>query len=95
MTGVVTGLTHLGPLGQRYLLEARQMQALSFAVHISLVCFGIALPARRRATCPRGEGRVRRTVGWDARTGTTTTAPTKRRSVASARHPLRAHRDRG
>jgi cytochrome d ubiquinol oxidase subunit I len=29
---------------QSYLLEARQMQALSFAVHIPLVCFGIALP---------------------------------------------------
>jgi cytochrome d ubiquinol oxidase subunit I len=31
--------------GQEYLLEARQMQALSFAVHIPLVCFGIAFPA--------------------------------------------------
>ena len=30
---------------QRYLLEARQMQALSLAVHIPLVCFGIAFPA--------------------------------------------------
>jgi cytochrome d ubiquinol oxidase subunit I len=30
---------------QAYLLEARQMQALSFAVHIPLVCFGIAFPA--------------------------------------------------
>jgi cytochrome d ubiquinol oxidase subunit I len=30
---------------QSYLLEARQMQALSFAVHIPLVCFGIAFPA--------------------------------------------------
>jgi cytochrome bd ubiquinol oxidase subunit I len=29
---------------QSYLLEARQMQALSFAVHIPLVCFGIAFP---------------------------------------------------
>jgi cytochrome d ubiquinol oxidase subunit I len=28
-----------------YLLEAREMQALSFAVHIPLVCFGIAFPA--------------------------------------------------
>jgi cytochrome d ubiquinol oxidase subunit I len=35
----------LGPAGQDYLLEARQMQALSFAVHIPLVCFGIAFPA--------------------------------------------------
>src|SRR5918912_2219769 len=30
---------------QHYLDEARQMQALSFAVHIPLVCFGIAFPA--------------------------------------------------
>jgi cytochrome bd ubiquinol oxidase subunit I len=37
--------TALGPVQQRYLLEARQMQALSFAVHIPLVCFGIAFPA--------------------------------------------------
>jgi cytochrome d ubiquinol oxidase subunit I len=32
------------PVDQHYLLEARQMQALSFAVHIPLVCFGIAFP---------------------------------------------------
>src|SRR5262249_47073766 len=32
-------------INQRYLLQARQMQALSFAVHIPLVCFGIAFPA--------------------------------------------------
>src|SRR5437588_3162134 len=30
---------------QDYLREARQMQALSFAAHIPLVCFGIAFPA--------------------------------------------------
>ena len=30
---------------QHYLLQARQMQALSLAVHIPLVCFGIAFPA--------------------------------------------------
>src|SRR3954447_7817039 len=35
----------LGPAQQDYLLEARQLQALSFAVHIPLVCFGVALPA--------------------------------------------------
>src|ERR1700722_4872125 len=35
----------LSPVHQQYLLEARQMQALSFAVHIPLVCFGIAFPA--------------------------------------------------
>jgi cytochrome bd ubiquinol oxidase subunit I len=32
------------PVDQHYLLEARQMQALSFAVHIPLVCFGISFP---------------------------------------------------
>jgi cytochrome d ubiquinol oxidase subunit I len=32
-------------INQEYLLQARQMQALSFAVHIPLVCFGIAFPA--------------------------------------------------
>src|SRR3954466_10860314 len=35
----------LAPVQQHYLAEARQMQALSFAVHIPLVCFGIAFPA--------------------------------------------------
>src|SRR3954465_4114816 len=34
----------LGPVHQQYLLEARQMQALSFAVHIPLVAFGISFP---------------------------------------------------
>jgi cytochrome d ubiquinol oxidase subunit I len=33
------------PVDQQYLLQARQMQALSFAVHIPLVAFGISLPA--------------------------------------------------
>ena len=33
------------PVAQAYLLQARQMQALSFIVHIPLVCFGIAFPA--------------------------------------------------
>jgi len=33
------------PVHQAYLLQARQMQSLSFAVHIPLVCFGIAFPA--------------------------------------------------
>jgi cytochrome bd ubiquinol oxidase subunit I len=32
------------PVHQAYLLQARQMQALSFTVHIPLVCFGIAFP---------------------------------------------------
>src|ERR671921_2815669 len=35
----------LGPVEQAHLLEARQMQALSLAVHIPLVCFGVAFPA--------------------------------------------------
>jgi len=35
----------LAPVHQQYLLEARQMQALSFAVHIPLVAFGISFPA--------------------------------------------------
>jgi cytochrome d ubiquinol oxidase subunit I len=33
------------PVDQAYLLQARQMQALSFSVHIPLVCFGISFPA--------------------------------------------------
>jgi cytochrome bd ubiquinol oxidase subunit I len=41
--GAVLGAA-LAPVHQEYLLEARQMQALSFAVHIPLVCFGIAFP---------------------------------------------------
>jgi cytochrome bd ubiquinol oxidase subunit I len=35
----------LRPSSRSYLLQAREMQALSFAVHIPLVCFGIAFPA--------------------------------------------------
>jgi cytochrome d ubiquinol oxidase subunit I len=34
-----------GPVSQEYLLEARQMQALSLGVHIPFVCFGISFPA--------------------------------------------------
>ena len=33
------------PVLQDYLVQARQIQALSFAVHIPLVCFGVAFPA--------------------------------------------------
>ena len=33
------------PGDREYLLEARQTQALSVAVHIPIVCFGIAFPA--------------------------------------------------
>ena len=35
----------LDPVQQDYLLEARQMQAMSLGVHIPIVCFGIAFPA--------------------------------------------------
>ncbi len=45
MTHIVTVAAALAPVEQKYLLQARQMQALSFAVHIPLVCFGIAFPA--------------------------------------------------
>src|SRR5712671_616523 len=41
LAGAVTAAS----VDQRYLFEARQMQALSLAVHIPLVCFGIAFPA--------------------------------------------------
>jgi cytochrome d ubiquinol oxidase subunit I len=37
-------LAVLGPAEQEHLLQARHMQALSFAVHIPLVCFGVAFP---------------------------------------------------
>jgi cytochrome d ubiquinol oxidase subunit I len=49
---VTEALLQLGTLAaafqsvdQDYLFEARQLQALSFAAHIPLVCFGIAFPA--------------------------------------------------
>jgi hypothetical protein len=45
MDAVACVAAALAPVQQDYLLEARQMQALSFAVHIPLVCFGIAFPA--------------------------------------------------
>ncbi|WCB92960.1 Putative cytochrome bd menaquinol oxidase subunit I [Baekduia alba] len=38
-------LAALAPGEQQHLLDARQMQALSFSVHIPLVCFGTAFPA--------------------------------------------------
>jgi cytochrome d ubiquinol oxidase subunit I len=41
---LVTLAQALGPVQQDHLLQARQMQALSFAVHIPLVCFGVAFP---------------------------------------------------
>src|SRR2546430_13147901 len=45
MNLLLTTAAALTPAQQGYLLQARQMQALSFAVHIPLVCFGIALPS--------------------------------------------------
>jgi cytochrome bd ubiquinol oxidase subunit I len=46
MSGLIAAVSGLGsPADQPDLLEARQMQALSFMVHIPLVCFGIAFPA--------------------------------------------------
>jgi cytochrome d ubiquinol oxidase subunit I len=39
-----SGLAAAAP-DQDYLLQARQMQALSLGVHIPLVCFGVAFPA--------------------------------------------------
>jgi cytochrome bd ubiquinol oxidase subunit I len=44
-TFLATAGVAFAPVDQQYLLQARQMQALSFAVHIPLVCFGIAFPA--------------------------------------------------
>jgi cytochrome d ubiquinol oxidase subunit I len=41
----VLAATGLDATHQAYLFQARQMQALSFAAHIPLVCFGIAFPA--------------------------------------------------
>jgi cytochrome bd ubiquinol oxidase subunit I len=37
--------TAFEPVDQEYLLQARQLQALSLAAHIPLVCFGVAFPA--------------------------------------------------
>src|SRR5437763_1638694 len=44
MSGL-SAVTALAPVDQHYLLQARQMQALSFAVHIPLVAFAISFPA--------------------------------------------------
>jgi cytochrome d ubiquinol oxidase subunit I len=44
-TPLAAAASTLQPVVQAYLLQARQMQALSFIVHIPLVCFGIAFPA--------------------------------------------------
>src|SRR5438270_2640127 len=44
MSGLPFAAT-FAPVDQHYLLEARQMQALSFVVHIPLVAFAISFPA--------------------------------------------------
>src|SRR3954469_17552300 len=44
MSGGAAALGVSAVVNQHYLLEARQMQALSLGVHIPLVCFGIAFP---------------------------------------------------
>lgn len=44
MSWLVIAAAPFAPVDQAYLFEARQMQALSFAVHIPIVCFGIAFP---------------------------------------------------
>jgi cytochrome d ubiquinol oxidase subunit I len=42
---VIAEETPFVAVDQQYLFEARQMQALSLAVHIPFVCFGLAFPA--------------------------------------------------
>jgi cytochrome d ubiquinol oxidase subunit I len=41
----ITAAIQLTPVEQNHLDQARQMQAMSFAVHIPLTCFGVAFPA--------------------------------------------------
>jgi cytochrome d ubiquinol oxidase subunit I len=41
----ITAALQLTPVEQDHLDQARQMQAMSFAVHIPLTCFGVAFPA--------------------------------------------------
>src|SRR5579862_6428000 len=44
MARVMLAAGVLTPAHQGYLLQARQLQALSFSAHIPLVCFAIAFP---------------------------------------------------
>jgi cytochrome bd ubiquinol oxidase subunit I len=44
MASVMLAAAVLTPTHQDYLLQARQLQALSFSVHIPLVCFAIGFP---------------------------------------------------
>lgn len=45
MSAGISTAAVFAPVDQHYLLEARQMQTLSFAVHIPLVAFAISFPA--------------------------------------------------
>lgn len=45
LTDLIVPLAQLTPVEQDHLDQARQMQAMSFAFHIPLVCFGVAFPA--------------------------------------------------
>lgn len=45
MSAVAQVAPTLGPSHQQHLFWARELQAMSFAFHIPLVCFGVALPA--------------------------------------------------
>jgi cytochrome d ubiquinol oxidase subunit I len=45
MNGLLLAAGGLGRVDQQYLLQARQMQAMSFVVHIPLVAFAISFPA--------------------------------------------------
>src|SRR5215467_3590650 len=45
VSAIATAGAAFAPVDQHYLFQARQMQALSLAVHIPLVCFGIAFPS--------------------------------------------------
>jgi cytochrome d ubiquinol oxidase subunit I len=45
MSGSLVLAATFAPVDQHYLLQARQMQAMSFAVHIPLVAFAISFPA--------------------------------------------------
>ena len=45
LDALLATVSQLGPAEQDHLTQARQMQAMSFAVHIPLTCFGIAFPS--------------------------------------------------
>ena len=73
------------PVDQHYLLEARQMQALSFAVHIPLVAFAISFPAMVAKTAvapfPSIDGDPKKTTatlgGWSLTVGAKSKAKTQ------------------